>query len=44
MSAAARLCVKCQQPLGEGLFCQFDGVYVLDTEGTVVMAGRGDGA
>jgi len=42
MSAAARLCVKCQQPLGEGLFCQFDGVYVLDPEGTVVMAGRGD--
>jgi len=42
MSAAARLCVRCQQPLGEGLFCQFDGVYVLDTEGTVVMAGRGD--
>jgi uncharacterized RDD family membrane protein YckC len=42
MSATARLCVKCQQPLGEGLFCQFDGVYVLDPEGTVVMAGRGD--
>ena len=42
MSAAARLCVKCQQPLGEGLFCQFDGTYVLDTEGTVVMASRGD--
>jgi uncharacterized RDD family membrane protein YckC len=42
MSAAPRLCVRCQQPLGEGLFCQFDGVYVLDPEGTVVMAGRGE--
>jgi uncharacterized RDD family membrane protein YckC len=42
MSAAPRLCVKCKQPLGEGLFCQFDGTYVLDPEGTVVMAGRGE--
>jgi uncharacterized RDD family membrane protein YckC len=42
MSAAPRLCVRCQQPLGEGLFCQFDGIYVLDPEGTVVMAGRGE--
>jgi uncharacterized RDD family membrane protein YckC len=42
MSAAARLCVRCKQPLGEGLFCQFDGTYVLDPEGTVVMAGRGE--
>jgi uncharacterized RDD family membrane protein YckC len=42
MSAAARLCVKCKQPLGDGLFCQFDGTYVLDPEGTVVMAGRGE--
>ena len=42
MSAAPRLCVRCNQPLGEGLFCQFDGVYVLDPEGTVVMAGRGE--
>jgi len=42
MSAAARVCVRCKQPLGEGLFCQFDGVYVLDPEGTVVMAGRGE--
>jgi uncharacterized RDD family membrane protein YckC len=42
MSASARLCVKCKQPLGEGLFCQFDGVYLLDPEGTVVMAGRGE--
>jgi uncharacterized RDD family membrane protein YckC len=42
MSATPRLCVKCKQPLGEGLFCQFDGTYVLDPEGTVVMAGRGE--
>jgi len=42
MSAAARLRVRCKQPLGEGLFCQFDGTYVLDPEGTVVMAGRGE--
>jgi hypothetical protein len=42
MSAAARLCVRCQQPLGEGLFCQYDGTYVLDPEGTVVMASRGE--
>jgi len=42
MSATARLCVRCKQPLGEGLFCQFDGTYVLDPEGTVVMAGRGE--
>ena len=42
MSAAAHLCVRCQQPLGEGLFCQYDGAFVLDPEGTVVMAGRGE--
>ena len=42
MSTAARLCVRCERPLGEGLFCQFDGTYVLDPEGTVVMAGRGE--
>ena len=42
MSAAARLCVRCHQPLGEGLFCQYDGTYVLDPEGTIVMAGRGE--
>jgi len=42
MSATARLCVHCKQPLGQGLFCQFDGTYVLDPEGTVVMAGRGE--
>ena len=42
MSAAARLCVRCHQPPGEGLFCQYDGTYVLDPEGTIVMAGRGE--
>ena len=42
MSTAARLCVRCQQPLGQGLFCQYDGTFVLDPEGTVVMAGRGE--
>lgn len=44
MSAAAmsRTCVRCQRPLAEGLFCQYDGTFVLDAEGTVVMAGRGE--
>ncbi len=42
MSAAAHLCVRCKRPLGEGLFCQYDGTYVLDSEGTVVMASRGE--
>jgi uncharacterized RDD family membrane protein YckC len=41
-AAAARTCVRCQRPLGEGLFCQYDGTFVLDAEGTVVMAGRGE--
>jgi uncharacterized RDD family membrane protein YckC len=41
-AAAVRLCIKCQRPLGEGLFCQYDGTFVLDPEGTVVMAGRGE--
>ena len=41
-SAAVRQCVTCQRPLGEGLFCQYDGTFVLDPEGTVVMAGRGE--
>ena len=42
MSIAAPLCVRCQRPLGEGLFCQYDGTFVLDAEGTVVMADRGE--
>jgi uncharacterized RDD family membrane protein YckC len=42
MAAATRNCVRCQRPLGEGLFCQYDGTFILDPEGTVVMAGRGE--
>ncbi len=42
MSATAHVCVRCQRPLGEGLFCKYDGIFVLDPEGTVVMAGRGE--
>ncbi len=41
-SAAVPQCVRCQRPLGEGLFCQYDGSFVLDPEGTVVMAARGE--
>ncbi len=40
--ATARECLRCQRPLAEGLFCQYDGTFVLDPEGTVVMAGRGE--
>ncbi|MBI1884990.1 MAG: RDD family protein [Chloroflexi bacterium] len=40
--ATALQCVRCQRPLGEGLFCQYDGTFVLDPEGTVVLAGRGE--
>lgn len=42
MSAASRTCVRFQRPLGEGLFCQYDGAFCLDAEGTVVMASRGE--
>src|SRR3990170_1877842 len=42
MTAAVPQCVRCQRPLGEGLFCQYDGTFVLDPEGSVVMAGRGE--
>ncbi len=42
MSTAAHVCVRCQRPLGEGLFCKYDGTFVLDPEGTIVMAGRGE--
>src|SRR5438445_1738969 len=37
-----RNCVRCQQPLGDTLFCQYCGTFVLDPEGTVVMASRGE--
>jgi uncharacterized RDD family membrane protein YckC len=42
MSVAAPVCIRCQRPLGEDLFCQYDGTFVLDPEGTVVMVGRGE--
>jgi uncharacterized RDD family membrane protein YckC len=41
-STATSACVKCQQPVGDALFCQFCGAYYLDPEGTVVMGGRGE--
>ncbi|MDO8615623.1 MAG: RDD family protein [Dehalococcoidia bacterium] len=41
-STAVRNCIRCQRPLGEGLFCEYDGTFVLDSEGTIVMAGRGE--
>lgn len=40
--SAIPVCSRCQRPLGEGLFCLYDGVFVLDPEGTVVMGGRGE--
>jgi uncharacterized RDD family membrane protein YckC len=40
--AAASTCVNCGRPLGDALFCQFDGTYVIDPEGTVVVGGRGE--
>jgi len=42
MTANAATCLRCHRPLGEGLFCQYDGTFVLDPEGTVVMASRGE--
>jgi uncharacterized RDD family membrane protein YckC len=35
-----RECPRCHRPATEGLFCQYDGVFLLDSEGTVVMATR----
>ena len=40
-AAAPRACMRCNQPLTDALFCQFCGTFVLDPEGTVIMAGRG---
>lgn len=40
MTAASRECPRCHRPANEGLFCQFDGTFLLDQEGTVVMATR----
>lgn len=39
-TAPARVCPRCNRPTYEGLFCQFDGTFLLDQEGTVVMATR----
>lgn len=39
MSAATE-CLSCKRPLTPGLFCQYCGVFVLDPQGTVVMASR----
>jgi uncharacterized RDD family membrane protein YckC len=42
MIAAGALCPRCQRAVGEGLFCQYDGTFILDAEGTVVLGGRGE--
>ncbi len=42
MTVAGALCPRCQRPVGEGLFCQYDGAFILDAEGTVVLGGRGE--
>ncbi len=42
MNATTQFCRRCGRPLGEGLFCRFDGTFVLDEEGTVVAASRGE--
>ncbi len=42
MTVNTATCLRCNRPLGEGLFCQYDGTFALDPEGTVVMAGRGE--
>lgn len=42
MTAILPACVRCNRPVTEGLFCQYDGAFVLDSEGTVVMASRGE--
>jgi uncharacterized RDD family membrane protein YckC len=41
-TAAGALCPRCQRAIGEGLFCQYDGTFILDAEGTVVLGGRGE--
>jgi len=42
MTVNTATCLRCNRPLGDGLFCQYDGTFVLDPEGTVVMASRGE--
>jgi uncharacterized RDD family membrane protein YckC len=33
-------CRSCNQPLAPGLFCQYCGAFVLDSQGTTIMASR----
>jgi uncharacterized RDD family membrane protein YckC len=40
MTTATNTCPRCQRPVVESLFCQYDGTFILDTEGTVVLASR----
>jgi uncharacterized RDD family membrane protein YckC len=42
MTVAGALCPRCQRQVVEGLFCQYDGAFILDAEGTVVLGGRGE--
>jgi uncharacterized RDD family membrane protein YckC len=42
MAANVVTCIRCNRPVGEGLFCPYDGTFVLDPEATVVMASRGE--
>jgi len=37
---ASHGCISCGQPVPPGLFCPYCGVFVLDPQGTVVMASR----
>lgn len=37
---ASRECISCRRPLEPGLFCAYCGAFVLDPQGTVVMASR----
>lgn len=39
-ASASPECISCRRPLPPGLFCPYCGVFVLDPQGTVVMAGR----
>lgn len=37
---SASLCRSCGRPLGPGLFCSYCGLFVLDPQGTTIMATR----
>ena len=39
-ASASPECISCRRPLSPGLFCPYCGVFVLDPQGTVVMASR----